>query len=213
MLRLALLLVLAQTGLGQVVSFGQCPNVTAMDNFEADKVSFVGNLQTFSSLTGWEISEDFETFQYMGKWYELERYFAVFEFGGECVTATYTLNENETITVMNTQTSAITRMQASINGEAKFDGPTNEAKLSVAFSLLPERFAAPYWVLGTDYEHYTVVWSCLNMGFLHSRNAWILARTQTLTPELLSEAHAILDKNNISRLYFIRTNQRNCKDV
>ncbi|KAH1023344.1 apolipoprotein D [Dendroctonus ponderosae] len=187
MLRLALLLVLAQTGLGQVVSFGQCPNVTAMDNFEADK--------------------------YMGKWYELERYFAVFEFGGECVTATYTLNENETITVMNTQTSAITRMQASINGEAKFDGPTNEAKLSVAFSLLPERFAAPYWVLGTDYEHYTVVWSCLNMGFLHSRNAWILARTQTLTPELLSEAHAILDKNNISRLYFIRTNQRNCKDV
>lgn len=68
MLRFALLLVLAQASLGQVVSLGQCPNVTAMNNFEAEKVSFVENLEIFSSLTGWEIFKHFSTWANGTKW-------------------------------------------------------------------------------------------------------------------------------------------------
>lgn len=49
----------------------------------------------------------FRLFQYLGRWYEAERYFAVFEFGGKCVTADYSLNENGTIKVVNSQIGAL----------------------------------------------------------------------------------------------------------
>jgi hypothetical protein len=28
---------------------------------------------------------------------------------------------------------------------------------------------APYWVLGTDYDNYAVVWSCTNFGIFSTR--------------------------------------------
>lgn len=45
----------------------------------------------------------------------------------------------------------------------------------------------PYWVLDTDYETYTVVWSCsVNLHILHVEFAWILARRPHLDPALYS---------------------------
>lgn len=41
----------------------------------------------------------------MGVWYEIEKYFAIFEFGGKCVQANYTLNSNNTVKVVNRQIS------------------------------------------------------------------------------------------------------------
>lgn len=46
-------------------------------------------------------------FQYLGKWYEVERYFALFEFGGKCVTANYTLSENGSVKIVNKQISSL----------------------------------------------------------------------------------------------------------
>lgn len=43
----------------------------------------------------------------MGKWYEAERYFAVFEFGGKCVAADYITDNNGTISIVNQQVSAL----------------------------------------------------------------------------------------------------------
>jgi lipocalin len=39
----------------------------------------------------------------MGKWYEVEKYFAIFELGGTCITARYTDFGNGTVEVLNTQ--------------------------------------------------------------------------------------------------------------
>lgn len=41
-------------------------------------------------------------FQYMGRWYEMERYFAIFEFGQKCGTAEYELKEDGLVRVNNT---------------------------------------------------------------------------------------------------------------
>lgn len=41
--------------------------------------------------------------QYLGLWYEQERYFAFFQINGKCVTATYTDNMNGTVGVENYQ--------------------------------------------------------------------------------------------------------------
>jgi apolipoprotein D and lipocalin family protein len=88
-------------------------------------------------------------------------------------------------------------------------------------------FDAPYWVLDTDYDNYSVVWSCSNFGIFSTRktnyldifssllswflgNAWILTRSRTPSLKTMEKAYSILDKFSISRAYFIRTDQKNC---
>lgn len=46
-------------------------------------------------------------FQYLGKWYEAERYFAIFEFAGKCVTGNYTVDNEGRISIVNRQTSSL----------------------------------------------------------------------------------------------------------
>jgi hypothetical protein len=37
------------------------------------------------------------------------------------------------------------------------------------FSTVTVLVDAPYWVLGTDYDNYAVVWSCSNFGIFSTR--------------------------------------------
>ncbi|XP_066601117.1 apolipoprotein D-like [Prorops nasuta] len=147
---------------------------------------------------------------YLGKWYEAERYFAVFEFGGKCVTANYSLSENGSIKLMNKQISSLTGVSSSIEGVARLIGRSDDPKLSVTFPSLPLPLDAPYWILDTDYKSYAVVWSCTNFGVFSVRNAWILTRETKPPVSVLEKAYQAIDKNNISRAYFIRTDQKNC---
>ncbi|KAG9430246.1 hypothetical protein HZU67_07448 [Apis mellifera carnica] len=147
---------------------------------------------------------------YVGKWYEIEKYFAFFEFGGKCVTAIYSEGENSAINILNKQISALTGVSSSIEGVGKPVVKIEEAKLIVTFPTLPLPVDAPYWVLDTDYTSYAVVWSCSNFGVFSMRNVWILAREPKPPVSVLEKAYQVLDKNNISRAYFIRTDQKNC---
>lgn len=42
-------------------------------------------------------------FQYLGKWYEQEKYPQIFQVGGRCTTAEYSLNDDGTVHVLNTE--------------------------------------------------------------------------------------------------------------
>jgi lipocalin len=46
-------------------------------------------------------------FQYLGQWYEAERYFALFEFAGKCVSANYTDVGDGRISIVNRQMSSL----------------------------------------------------------------------------------------------------------
>ncbi|KAK2578716.1 hypothetical protein KPH14_007792 [Odynerus spinipes] len=184
MLRLSIILFLATTAMAQVPGLGACPKVQYMTNFEAQK--------------------------YTGLWYEVERYFAVFELGGKCVTANYSLNDNGTVTVVNSQISYITGTPSSIDGVARFEGKPKDAKLLVTFPSLLISFDAPYWILETDYDNYAVVWSCTNIGLVSAKFAWLLTREPSPSLAVMEKAYAVLDRNGISRAYFIRTDQKNC---
>lgn len=46
-------------------------------------------------------------FQYMGRWFEIQRYFAIFEFGHNCGTAEYELRPDGIVTVNNTAYSLL----------------------------------------------------------------------------------------------------------
>ncbi|KAJ8984293.1 hypothetical protein NQ317_009777 [Molorchus minor] len=156
------------------------------------------------------LHDQLEEFGYLGKWYEAERYFALFEFGGKCVTAEYEVDSNGAVNIANQQISALTGIRSTIEGNASLSGRTDEAKLSINFPSLPVNFDAPYWVLDTDYVSYSVVWSCNNFGILSTRNAWILTREKNPPLKAMEKAYAALDKQSISRAYFIRTDQKNC---
>jgi lipocalin len=45
--------------------------------------------------------------QYLGQWYEAERYFALFEFAGKCVSANYTDMGEGRVNIINRQTSSL----------------------------------------------------------------------------------------------------------
>ena len=39
----------------------------------------------------------------------------------------------------------------------------------ITFLVVAVLVDAPYWVLGTDYDNYAVVWSCSNFGIFSTR--------------------------------------------
>ncbi|KAG5894325.1 hypothetical protein JTB14_004369 [Gonioctena quinquepunctata] len=168
----------------QVPFFGRCPEIKTVQNFDVER--------------------------YSGKWYEAERYFAVFEFGGKCVTADYEIDSNDTVNVVNQQISTFTGIHSSLEGRANQISRSDDAKLTVNFPSLPVDFDAPYWVVGTDYDSYSVVWSCNDFGILSTRNAWILTRKKVPSLKTMEKAYKTVDKHGISRAYFIRTDQKNC---
>ncbi|XP_045447234.1 apolipoprotein D-like [Melitaea cinxia] len=170
----------------QMVFPGSCPDVAAMENFNANR--------------------------YLGKWYEIEKYFAAFELGGKCITAEYGLKDNGVISVVNKQLSSFTGMKSQIEGEAIQVSRSDEGKLAVRFPSLPVNIAAPYWVADTDYDNYSLVWSCYEFGVFHTRNAWILTRQRDPPMEILEKAYAAADKNNINRAYFLKTDQKDCPE-
>ncbi|EZA61279.1 Apolipoprotein D [Ooceraea biroi] len=184
MLRIFVIIGIVNTAMAQVPFLGNCPNLEAMQGFDLEK--------------------------YLGKWYEVERYFAWFEFGGKCVTANYSLNEDSSMKIINKQISSLTGVASSIEGIGRLIGKSNDPKLTVTFPSLPLPIDAPYWVLHSDYNTYAVVWSCTNLGVLNTRNVWILTREPKPPIPVLEKAYQVIDKNNISRAYFIRTDQKNC---
>lgn len=184
MLRLFVIVAIANAAMAQVPFLGTCPNLETMQGFNLEK--------------------------YLGEWYEVERYFAWFEFGAKCVRANYSLNEDNSMKIINKQISSLTGVASSIQGIGRLIGRFDDPKLTVTFPSLPLPIDAPYWVLDSDYNTYAVVWSCTNLGVLNTRNVWILTREPNPPIAVLEKAYQVIDKNNISRAYFIRTDQKNC---
>ncbi|XP_026282213.1 apolipoprotein D-like [Frankliniella occidentalis] len=168
----------------QVPFLGTCPDVKVMPSFDVTK--------------------------YLGKWFEAERYFAIFEFAGKCVTGNYTVDNDGRISILNRQTSSLTGIQSTIEGEVKLISRSEDAKLTVRFPSLPLTLDVPYWVLDTDYDNYAVVWSCSNFGIFSTRNAWILTRQREPSLEVMERAYMVVDRNAVSRAYFTRTDQKRC---
>ena len=115
--------------------------------------------------------------RYLGKWYEIAHLPARFQKGCTDTTATYTLSDDGSISVLNECKRRGKVKQA--KGKAKVVDKTSGAKLKVTF-FWP--FYADYWIidLGTDYE-YAVV------GTPNRKYLWILSRTPQMDDTLLAQ--------------------------
>lgn len=81
---------LASQVFSQVPSLGRCPNTTVVNNFDVAR--------------------------YLGRWFEIKSYPAIFQLGGTCTEANYGLNPNGTVSVVNKMTRL--RRQSVIEGHA-----------------------------------------------------------------------------------------------
>ncbi|PZC77812.1 hypothetical protein B5X24_HaOG202923 [Helicoverpa armigera] len=113
-------------------------------------VRFRGQCENIPVVTG------FNTQRYLGTWYDIESYPGDFQ-DGTCNTATY--SEGNDVTIVNTQ--VVNQLLVSIRGNAVLEASTDgSAKLKATFNIGGTDVTSEYWVLDTDYESYSLVYSC-----------------------------------------------------
>ncbi|WP_298392902.1 lipocalin family protein [uncultured Azonexus sp.] len=130
----------------------------------------------------------FEIDRYLGKWYEIARLDHSFERGMSDVNATYSLQDDGSVKVINRGYDTRRQMWKEAVGRAVFIGDPDTASLKVSFF---GPFYGGYHVIALDQEHYR--WSLVagpSRDYL-----WILAREWTLPTDvrdaLVSKAQSL----------------------
>lgn len=62
-------------------------------------------------------------------------------------------------------------------------------------------------MLSTDYDSYSLVYSCTDLGVLHVEFAWIMSREPTMPEETLEELHSTLSSIGVNLDKLVTTNQ------
>ncbi|XP_022344558.1 apolipoprotein D-like [Crassostrea virginica] len=165
----------------QVFSLGKCPTVKTQDPFDINK--------------------------YLGDWYEIYKFEASFEGQQRCIRANYQMKEDGHIRVQNTGIEDGKSITAIGDGYAP--DKNVPAKLEVRFS--DKAPYGKYWVLDTDYENYTFIYSCTDLaGLSHIEFAWILSRTRTLDDKYKTKLYDLATSFGIKTSNFQTEDQTGC---
>ncbi|MBT4483410.1 MAG: lipocalin family protein [Candidatus Latescibacteria bacterium] len=145
---------------------------------------------------------DLDITRYAGTWYEIARLPHSFEKNLERVTATYTLQDDGNIEVVNRGFKSKKGEWKSIKGKAWIPDPAVPARLKVKFFWF---FSSEYKVIDLDSENYTYA-----MVTSSSRKyLWILSRTpginETLYTRLVRKAQDLgFDMEKLYRVQHTR---------
>ncbi len=125
---------------------------------------------------GVTVVQNFQLNRYLGTWYEIARMDHSFERGLEKVTATYSLNENGTVRVVNRGYNPDRNKWQDVEGEALFTGPPTTAALKVSFF---GPFYGGYNVIAIDKDYRHALVCGPDKSYL-----WLLSRTSTIDPAI-----------------------------
>ena len=118
----------------------------------------------------------FELNKYTGKWYEIARLDHGFERGLEKVSATYSINDDGSVRVVNKGLSIKNQQWQEAVGKAKFVRDENTGFLKVSFF---GPFYGSYVIFDLDKENYQYAFVTGGKNYL-----WLLSRTPTISEEL-----------------------------
>ncbi|GFO12628.1 apolipoprotein d [Plakobranchus ocellatus] len=160
-----------------------------------------------------------DTERYLGTWYEYQRFPAVFEFALDCTSAQYDLIEDGKISVLNNGTLRVTIFgqtyvirRSSARGVATVPDPSKPAELSVSFggySATSDK--ANYFIQETDYDNYSVVFSCFQLPGFNIQFAWILTRQRGIAPSNLQDLENNLRAAGVNTNPFFVVDQQGCE--
>lgn len=120
--------------------------------------------------------ESIDLNRYTGTWYEIASYPQRFQEGCTGTTATYTLQDDGTISVLNRcRRDSLEGPEVTANGRARVVNAARPSELEVSFF---RPFWGDYWVIDLDPEYRFAVVGQPSRDYL-----WILSRTPTLPSE------------------------------
>lgn len=187
MLTIFLLLCLLARGDSLVPGLGGCANLRGVANFDKSR--------------------------YLGVWYEYTNVFEIFQLKQKCTRATYT-DEGATVGVTNDAISTLTGDPAGIKGRASIPNPSEgRGELSVGFGGFGgDGSDANYIIVDTDYDNYSIVWSCKNKLIIKIESLWLLTRKRF--PEKALVEHASRRMRQLGGLptkWLSKTDQTGCQ--
>ncbi|XP_055926480.1 apolipoprotein D-like [Argiope bruennichi] len=156
---------------------------------------------------------DIETFN--GRWYEVQRTFALVEGGLKCATTVITDANNTRMraTFRRNGINILKRRVTLMRGHLHTPDAKTPAKLELVMG--PLSLFLRYRIIDTNYDDYAVVWGCFEspkyssiLG--HTENLWILSRNKTLSEDFKERIYGFLDSKDISRAGLVETNFQNC---
>ena len=140
----------------------------------------------------------FDKSRYLGKWYEIARFDFKFERNLNNTTATYSLNPNGSIQVLNRGYDTVSTKWQQAIGKAKFVQEDSVAMLKVSFF---GPFYAGYNVIAIDPDYNYALVCGNNLNYL-----WILSREKSI-PEDIKNAYLDIAKRvgyDTSKLLWIK---------
>lgn len=148
---------------------------------------------------------NFDANRYLGKWYEVARFDFFFEKNMDNTTAEYSLNDDNSIRVVNRGYNYKKNEWSEAKGKAKFVGSPDVASLKVSFF---GPFYAPYNViqLDKDYRYALVVGK--NTDYI-----WLLSRTPTM-PEDIKKKYVDVARSlgyDVDKLVWVEHGNREVK--
>ncbi|XP_037084497.1 apolipoprotein D-like [Pollicipes pollicipes] len=150
----------------------------------------------------------FDIAQYMGQWYEIQRYPQLGESSETCVQVNYTLQADESVRLENRGKKPDGRID-DIKGTATVPDPAHPAELLVVFD---EGFRGSYNVIRTDYAQAALIYTCRALGPLLLENAWIMSREPVLDQDLVEAYRKVLADGGSDISQFSVTPQ-DCGDI
>ncbi len=134
------------------------------------------------------VQQNFDLNGYLGLWYEQRRDKECRYESGICNTAAYSLRDDGDIRVRNNELDADTEEWGGGTGKAFVVDPSkDEGYLKVKF--VPFVPAGDYKILETDYENYTVLYTCMGLpGVYNIEYVWILTREVNPSDEVMQQA-------------------------
>ena len=135
-----------------------------------------------------DVEQNFDLDAYLGLWYEAYRDVECRYEDGVCNTAHYSYRDDGDIRVRNNEYLEDTQEWGGGTGKAFVVDPSqNEGYLKVKF--VPFVPAGDYKVLGTDYDNYTVIYTCNGfLGMYNIEYVWILTRDTNPSDDVLNTA-------------------------
>ncbi len=143
--------------------------------------------------------------QYLGTWYEIASFPAIFQAGCSCTKAQYSANNDASVKVLNScNVNFLGGTPISFTGSARIPDASQNSKLKVRFF---GSFEADYWVLALapDYSYAMV-------GTPDKRFLWVLSRERTLSNDVLAQLKETAQSQGFDLASLRSTKQTECKE-